>query len=375
MSELNSEIVIRSTFDRAKARKELERWFTNILPQGAEPELSELIAPTGAGLSSETLLFEATWTEGGERKPVSLVGRMAPQETDMPIFPKYDIEGQFRVQQLVADRSEVPVPRMRWLNKDPSVLGAPFFLMDRVDGRVPTDVPPYTTWGWLMDLTADERSQLEKATVQAIAGIHSIEVNEEDIEFLQFKLPGKTPLERHVQREREYYKWVTADGIRHPVLERAFQWIEDNWPHDRRELSISWGDSRIGNILYDGLKPAALLDWEVVAVGPRELDIGWLCFFHQWHQAIAEMVNNKGIPDFLRLKDVASIYERKTGIILQDLNWYFVYAALRLGTVMVRYYRRAIHFGQFGYPEDPDDMILHKEMLHRLLEGSMNPLT
>lgn len=364
----------RSTFDRAEARKKLLRWMETVLPQGADPALSELRVPSGAGLSSETLLFEAEWSEGGTRHTVPLVGRMAPRVEDMPIFPKYDIEGQFCVQRLVGERSAVPVPRMRWLETDPSVLGAPFFLMDRIEGRVPLDLPSYTIEGWLVDASREQQAQLEHETIRAIAGIHQIDVTASDVAFLQFDLPGATPLDRHVQRERDYYKWVTSDGTKHPLLERAFEWVGENWPSDEAELNISWGDARIGNILYEEFRPVGLLDWEVAAAGPRELDIGYLCFFHQWQQRFSDEAGTKGLPHLFRVNAVASLYEGFTGKSLRHLDWYFVYAALRLGIVLARYMRRAIHFGHARWPDDPDDLIPHKNMLQGLLDGTFDPL-
>ena len=47
------------------------------------------------------------------------------------------------------------------------------------------------------------------------------------------------------------------------------------------------GDARIGNVLYEGFTPVAVLDWEMAALGPRGLDLGWLVFLHAFFQMIA----------------------------------------------------------------------------------------
>ena len=365
----------RSTLDRELARKRLEQWLSERLPKGAEPTISELSAPTGTGMSSETLLFDASWNEDGERRTRSLVGRLAPDSRDVPVFPRYDLEGQFRLLRLIADHADVPVPGVRWFEKESTVMGAPFFVMDRVEGRVPADIPPYLFGGWLLEAKPEERKELMEGTVAAIAGLHAIDPERAGADFLAFDVAGDTRLRAHVENQRAYHDWVVADGIRHPILERTFAWLEAHWPADEGAAVISWGDSRIGNVLYDGFRPAALLDWEMAGLGPRELDLGWLCFMHAFFQNIADMAEQPGLPDFLRLSDVAAVYERASGHSPRDLVWHFTYAALRHGIVMARIQRRMIHFGQAQWEEDPDTVIPHRNLLEGLLGGTWSPLT
>lgn len=374
MSEADFDVAERSTLDREEARQRLERWLAAQLPEGGEPAVSELDAPSGTGMSSETLLFEASWNEAGGRQTLPLVGRLAPGERDVPVFPTYDLEGQFRLLRLISEHSDVPVPRVRWLENDPSALGAPFFVMDRVDGRVPPDIPPYLFAGWLFDATPEERRQLMDATIRAMAALHAIDPVKSEAGFLAFPVAGDTPLQRHVQNQRDYYAWVVADGVQHPILERTFAWLDANWPADEGETVISWGDSRIGNVLYDGFEPAALLDWEMAGLGPREMDLGWLCFMHRFFQDIAEMAEQPGLPDFLRLDAAAASYERTSGHAPRDLLWYFTYAALRHGIVMSRIHRRMMRFGNAQWGDDPDTVIPHSGLLERLLDGRWSPL-
>ena len=99
----------RSTLDREQARASLERWLAERLPEGSAPEIQELSSPSGSGMSSETLLFDARYREGGQRRQASLVARLAPHAADVPVFPRYDLDAQFRLLDLVARHSKVPV--------------------------------------------------------------------------------------------------------------------------------------------------------------------------------------------------------------------------------------------------------------------------
>ncbi|MFF2028037.1 hypothetical protein ACFVW2_40515, partial [Streptomyces sp. NPDC058171] len=73
-------------------REALQRWLAAQLPSDAAPEVTHVHLPDANGMSSETILFDATWS--GEVHP--LVARVAPADTTMPVFPDYDLDGQFQ---------------------------------------------------------------------------------------------------------------------------------------------------------------------------------------------------------------------------------------------------------------------------------------
>ena len=76
---------------------------------------------------------------------------------------------------------------------------------------------------------------------------------------------------------------------------------------------LCWGDSRIGNVMYQDFAPVAVLDWEMATLGPREMDLGWMAFLHRFFEDIAGLANLPGLPDFLRLPDLAQTYAEITG--------------------------------------------------------------
>ncbi len=362
--------VVRTSRDDEALREALERYLTGELDSGAAPRVSAISSPSASGMSSETLLFEAHWTEpDGSPGGGPFVGRMAPSAGDHPTFPTYDMTMQARVMRL-AEAAGVPVPRVRWLEASPTPLGAPFFIMERIAGRVPGDVPPYLAAGWVFEATPEERRWLQDKTVEAIAGIHSIDLDRNDTRFLEFDVPGETPLQRHVAHQRAYYDWVVGED-RSPLIERAFDHLEANWPNETSRV-VSWGDSRIGNIMYssDGFEPVAILDWEMAGIGTRELDLGWLAFMHTFFQTLLESAGAPGLPGFLAAHEIATTYERVTGHRVEDLRWYETYAALRHAIIMSRIMKRMAHFGQAELPEDPDARFPHRATLQAMVEGA-----
>ena len=124
------------------------------------------------------------------------------------------------------------------------------------------------------------------------------------------------------------------------MIERAFGWLDANWPADEGDTVVSWGDSRIGNMMYRDFEPVAVLDWEMAGLGPREIDLGWMIFIHRFFQDLAEQFGMPGMPDFMRTSDVAATYEALSGDRCATCEWYILYAALRHAIVMFRITRR-----------------------------------
>jgi aminoglycoside phosphotransferase (APT) family kinase protein len=357
-----------STRDRGELRERLERW---LAARFAEAQVSPLAGPATNGMSSETLLFDASWRERGARRSAALVARVAPDPAAVPVFPSYDMERQFRVMSALYELDALPVPRVLFCETDPAALGAPFLVMERVVGEVPPDIPPYTFGqSWLSKGTPEQLARLQEGSVGLLAALFRVERPAERFAFLASPRAGATPLRRFVVELRGFYDWVSADGIRSPLLERCFGWLDAHWPEREGPTVLSWGDARIGNVLFRDFAPVAALDWEMAALGPPELDLGWLIALHRFFDDLTRNAGMPGMPDLLRRADVAASYEKQTGYAPRDLDFYTLLGALRHGIVMFRIARRMAHFGEVQLPADVDDMIAHRAMLERMLEGA-----
>ncbi|SDH97589.1 Predicted kinase, aminoglycoside phosphotransferase (APT) family [Rhodococcus triatomae] len=349
-------------------RTRLEQWLATKVP-GGTPVVTEVHEPDANGMSSETILFDAVWDD--EHHP--LVARVAPTETAIPVFPSYDLHQQFTVMNRLFELGAAPVPRVYWSEPDPEPLGAPFFVMERAAGRIPPDVMPYNFGSWVTEGTDADRTLMERESVAVLGALHAIAEPATTFPFLLSPGCGTSAGETfraHVQAQRAYYEWTTRTGPRSPLVERGFDWIEQRLPDDPSPAVFCWGDARIGNIVYDGFRPRAVLDWEMATLGPREMDLGWMVFLHRFFEDIASVAGLDGLPDFLRIDEAAATYHALTGHAPIDLPYYVVYAALRHATIMLRIQTRAIHFGQAAPPDDPDDMILHRSSLEAMLDDT-----
>lgn len=354
-----------STREPEELGRRLAAWLDATLPGAKVVNTS---VPGSNGMSSETLLFDIEHPDTPER---ACALRLAADPAAYTVFPTYDMPRQHRVMSLVAAHTDLPVPRVRWLEEDPGPLGAPFFVMARAEGRVPPDVMPYTYEGnWLHSATDAERARLQEASISLLARLHD-QFPAEEARFLL--PPGEgSPLRRHVTAQRAYYEWVVATLARSPLLERAFDRLEELWPADEGDPVLNWGDARIGNVVYqaDGFDPVAVLDWEMAAYAPREVDLGWTVYLHRFFQDLTVGFGQPGLPDFLRREDVERRYAELTGHTPRDMGFHTLYAALRHGIVMLRIAYRQAHFGEVEVPADPDGLILHHATLDAMVRGT-----
>ncbi|OHU01633.1 phosphotransferase family protein [Mycobacterium syngnathidarum] len=362
----------RSSRDVTTLPSVLSNWLSTVMPGGIAPEITVESGVDSNGMSSETIMLTGRWEDNGEPKEQKWVARVAPTVDDVPVFSSYRLDHQFEVMRQVGELTDVPVPTVRWIDTTGEALGTPFFLMDRVDGQVPPDVMPYTFGGnWFADAPLDRQRELQDSTVEVLAKLHAIPDAAERFAYLsEVDPPGDTALRRHFGWLKNWYEYAVPDIGRSPLVERALTWLQDNFPEDvaASESVLTWGDSRIGNVLYDNFRPAAVLDWEMATVGPRELDVSWIIFAHMVFQELAGMAGLPGLPDVMREEDVRATYRELTGAELGDLRWFYVYSGVIWCCVFMRTGARRVHFGETEKPDNVETMFYHAPLLRRLIE-------
>jgi aminoglycoside phosphotransferase (APT) family kinase protein len=360
----------RTSRDPATVPGLLEDWLAGALPAGTAPKVTLHSGIDANGMSSETLVFDATWTEAGEQRTGEYVARVAPSPDEFPVFMNYALQDQYDAMRIVDERTEVPVPTVGLFEPTGEVLGTPFFLMDRIDGVVPPDVPPYN-WGdnWLADASVEDQRRLQDNTVAAIAGLHSIQDATDAFAFLdRSAYPGETPLARNLAWVRAWYDWAIPDLGPSPITERTLDWLEANMPDTSgADTVLCWGDSRIGNVMFRDFAPVGVLDWEMAALGPREMDVSWIVFAHMVFESITAVFELPGMPHFMREEDVKATYTELTGAQLGDLTWFHLYNAVEWCVVFMRTGARSIHFGEVERPDDIETLFHHKPLMERLL--------
>lgn len=344
-------------------RAALETWFSAAL--GHPATVGDVSIPEGTGMSSETLLFDLT--HGGLTE--QMVARVRPDMNDWPVFEVYDLAKQAAAMRMVGAHSDVPVPDVPWVEDDDRHLGAPFIVMRRVHGRAVPDMPPYVFGGsFLDDLSPDELRELQRQAASVLARLHALDLSVIDASAIgPTGESGHESLGRQLDELQHYYEWARTSwsfgNQTVPLIDAAIRWLHDHRPNDPGPTVLNWGDARPGNILFDLTRPAAVLDWEMVNLGPAGVDVGWLIFLHEFFQSLSVVFELPGFPDFCRADDVHTDYVAAGGRPIADLEWYITYAAVRFGVISLRTSSREVAYGNRPAPEDPEELIMHRDLL------------
>jgi len=146
---------------------------------------------------------------------------------------------------------------------DPSVLGTPFYLMERLEGRVFHDAS-------LPDLARDERHALYLAMAETLARLHSVDPSA--VGLSDFGRPGDY-FERQLNRWSKQWQESPTRDI--PALDRLIEHLTDQRPVDDGHLAIVHGDYRMGNLMFHPTEPRVIgiLDWELATLGHPLADL------------------------------------------------------------------------------------------------------
>lgn len=183
-------------------------------------------------------------------------------------------------------RTAVPVPAVLAGEDDATVLGAPFYVMELVDGVVP---PGRDGGGWLD--TEEDRATAGAACVDVLAQLH--DVDPASVGLAEFGRPAGF-MTRQVRRwSTQWQTWQEAfaaadphSGAQGPELTRLAARLTEHFGGDATGVSVVHGDYRLENLIYhprERTQVRAVLDWEMSTLGDPLADLGLMCVY--WHQA------------------------------------------------------------------------------------------
>jgi aminoglycoside phosphotransferase (APT) family kinase protein len=277
----------------------------------------ELIA---AGMSNLTYVVAP---EGRDGEAVIL--RRPP--TGAVLATAHDMAREHRVITALGG-TPVPVPRTLHLCTDPSVLGAPFYVMERVVGvHVAEELPP----GYA-DQPAERRA-IGEGFVDVLADLHA--VDPVAVGLGEFGRPEGF-LARQVRRWT--MQWEATRDTERPALDALAARLAQTVPTTQRS-SVVHGDYRLDNCLLDPGLPgriSAVLDWEMSTLGDPLTDLGML--FVYWPEAGEERASMLSpvttLPGFPTRREVAERYASRTGTDLSALSWYVGFAFFKFAAIV-----------------------------------------
>ncbi len=328
--------------DVAKLREPFERWLAARWPEVGDLRVLGLTSPK-SGFSALTLVAPVRFDRDGREREEKVVLRV--ESPDPAVYPQQapgcdvEVEIQYRVMESLARSGKAPLAELIGYEGDASVLGAPFFAMRYVAGEVAVENPPYTQQGFFRDASPDERRRMIENGLAALAELHAIDWREARLGWLV--APGARP---DLARQLEIWEGFALRelaGREHPVLRAGFEQVRAGLPSGL-ESRFSWGDSRLGNIIFQGGRVACLTDFENAAIAPAELDLGWWLMFDR---TMHESVDVPRLPGEPTREEQRAHYARCAGRDPGDTHLHEVFAAVRYSAIVVRVMNRAVARG------------------------------
>lgn len=257
-----------------------------------EPTLDRYLAGRLDGYSGK---LEVRQMQGGRSNPTFLV-RSGDREWVLRKQPPgellpsaHAVDREYRILSTLGD-TDVPVPKTYLFCDDRAVIGTPFYLMERMRGRVFHS-------STLPGVAPAERSAMYRSVVDVLARIHKVDWQAKGL--ADFGRPGSY-FARQLSRWTKQYQASKTREI--PDADILMEWLPKHLP-DTDETTICHGDYRIGNVMFHLTEPRviAVFDWELCTLGHPMADLAYLCML--WHQTEEEFggvmdmdIRGTGIP-------------------------------------------------------------------------------
>ena len=312
--------------DDAALTEGLARWVAahpGDVPGGSSTDNPSPVSVTGVvhadgGMANETLLVELGPGRDG------MVVRLPPLD---PTFPDYDLRPQAAVQNAAASAG-VPAPAPAVVEVDASWIGTAFLAMPRVHGDIAGPAPVFDPY--VREADPARQLLLHDGLIDSMAAIHAVPWETAGL-GRALAGPGIRDL---VDHWAAYVEW-SSEGDPLPALAEALDWCGRHVPPER-DAVLLWGDVRLGNLVFDeDGRVVAVLDWDLAAVGPREMDLGW----HFGLEFMMEELFGQRVPGFPSKTAALERYEARSGSTTQDLPWHEVFALVRALAINDRHQR------------------------------------
>jgi aminoglycoside phosphotransferase (APT) family kinase protein len=244
------------------------------------------------------------------------------------------VDREYRVMQALA-ATDVPVPPLLLFHGEDDVVGTPFYLMERVEGRVFRDC-------MLPDIAAADRQAMYLEVADVMARLHA--VDPETVGLGDYGKPGGY-FDRQLARWSGQW-WDSPSRPDFPDIDDLISWLQAHMPADDGRVAIVHGDFKLGNMIFHPSEPRlmAVLDWELATIGDPLADLAFSAL--PWHRgasgrAVLDGIGaESGIPSEA---DYVRAYCRRTGRDgIVGWNFYLAFAMFRLAAIMQGVYRRVL---------------------------------
>ena len=342
--------------DLSDLPEKLTAWLQRKMPEAENLCVSD-VDRAGAGFSNVSVPFTLRWREAGREKSAAMLFRGVGKSD--PVYPDFKLERQFRVMGCLRDTA-VPVPEVYWMEEDESVFESPFYLMSRIEGSVPSEFPPYHSFGICREATPEMRARMWWGTLEAMAEVHKLDWEQLGLSFLGVPPEGSAALDPELDYWEAFLDWAREED--QPVLDASLRWLRAN-RYTPARVRLCWGDARLPNTMFgpDG-EVRALLDWDMTILSDPESDLSFLITL-DW--LLSEGTGVPRLEGFPGRQETIERYQELTGFRVENFFYNEVFSTFRTAVVVLRVQKNLQRMGVEIPGEDP---ILDNFCTQRLAE-------
>jgi aminoglycoside phosphotransferase (APT) family kinase protein len=317
---------------------QLQDWLAGQKPDWRDIVVTPLNVTLGAGFSADIFFVDVDYVDGAGAQHQTLVVRRQP--TDLEVVFGSSLALQGKMMAALDARGDQPVPPWIGMHLDSDILGLPFLVMGKVEGECAKQKPNYNLEGWLVEMTPQQRGQAFANAIAAFASLARIDWRD-GFEFLAQPDMGEPGLDQYVGALDAWHR-AAGKGRSMPIVDTAMVYVRENMPDDAG-VNVLWGDPTPSNVMFaaDG-SVNALIDWELAALGPAELDLAWWLYFDDLFGRRFGVTRLEGLPD---RDETIAFWEAASGQKARHLGYYDIVAALRMALVAVGAFDRQVGIG------------------------------
>ena len=270
---------------------------------------------------------------GGQSNPTFILSTdkgefvMRKQPPGKLLPSAHAVDREYRVLSALG-QTDVPVPRMYFFSDDRAIVGTPFYVMERMRGRVfwsPT----------LPEVPKEERRAIYIGLMEALAKLHTVDYN--SVGLADYDKPGSY-FARQIARWSKQWEGSQTDGRTNPSIDKLVAWLPNNIPEGDDETVVVHGDFRFDNMMFHETEPrvVGIFDWELSTLGHPMADLAYVCIRHNMPHGMYDGLmgldlDALGIPP---QDELVAVYMERTGRSGDITPFHIAFCLFRLAVIL-----------------------------------------
>ena len=269
---------------------------------------------------------------GGQSNPTFILATdqgefvMRKQPPGKLLPSAHAVDREYRVLSALG-QTDVPVPRMHFFSDDRAIVGTPFYVMERMRGRVfwsPT----------LPEVPKEERRAIYIGLMEALAKLHKVDYKA--VGLADYGKPGSY-FARQIARWSKQWEGSQTDGRTNPSIDKLVAWLPNNIPEGDDETVVVHGDFRFDNMMFHETEPrvVGIFDWELSTLGHPMADLAYVCIRHNMPHGMYDGLmgldlDALGIP---KQEELVAFYKERTGRSGDITPFHIAFCLFRLAVI------------------------------------------